>query len=153
MNSTHEPLVKQFRPRKFIQLVGQSINSQVLKQGIITQQFSNCYLFSGAKGSGKTSSSRVFAKALNCLDLGEDGEPCQTCKNCLDFEAETFIDHIKINASNQTGIDHARELIENIPLAAIQGAFKIYVIDECHRLSRQAQDSLVTDPKWNRSSS
>ncbi len=135
-------LYQEFRPRRFSDLKGQDGISRVLKNQVIKGTPANAYLFSGPRGTGKTSSARILAMALNCL-AQTDGEPCLECEHCKSLLAESFIDVVEIDAASNTGVDHARELRENINLLPLNAKHKIYIIDEVHMLTGAAFNALL----------
>lgn len=134
-------LYRKYRPSTFDDLVGQTNVSEIIKKEILNNKISHAYLFSGPRGTGKTSSAKIIAKMINCLDLGEDGTPCGKCTNCLNFSNSNDI--IEIDAASNNGVDEIRELRDKINLVPSSGKFKIYIIDEVHMLTNQAFNALL----------
>ncbi len=135
-------IARRWRPRKFEEVVGQAHIVTTLKNSVRSGRVGHAYLFTGQRGVGKTSIARILAKAMNCLNPG-DGEPCCDCENCRAIEGGSFVDVIEIDAATNTGIDDIRELQETVKYFPMKGKYKVYIIDECHRLSRNAFDGLL----------
>lgn len=137
---------RKYRPQKFIDLIGQDHIRQTLTNALSGGSFSHAYLFSGPKGSGKTSSARLLAKALNCQGrvLGPDSfEPCNKCVSCLEIAQGSSLDMAEIDAASNRGIDEMRELRDKINFRPTAGKFKVYIIDECHMLTKEAFNALL----------
>jgi DNA polymerase-3 subunit gamma/tau len=139
-------LYRKYRPQKFLDLVGQEHVKTTLTNALKTGKFAHAYLFSGPKGSGKTTTARLLAKALNCsgrdLVKGEI-EPCEKCLSCREITAGQSMDVMEIDAASNRGIDEIRELRDKIRFAPTAGKFKIYVVDECHMLTKEAFNALL----------
>lgn len=135
-------LYRKWRPEDFKSLVGQDPIVRTLKNSLKEGKTSHAYLFSGVRGTGKTSTAKILAKALNCLDL-KDGEPCNQCQNCLKIKAATFMDLIEIDAASNRGIDEIRDLKEKIKFLPVEGIVKVYIIDEVHMLTGEAFNALL----------
>ncbi|MDP2671158.1 MAG: DNA polymerase III subunit gamma/tau [bacterium] len=138
-------LYRKYRPQKLSDIVGQDeITSSLLKQ-LQSGKISHAYLFSGPRGTGKTSTARILAKALNCEKSKEDkyDEPCGKCQSCLAIAEGRYLDLIEIDAASNRGIDEIRELREKIRLAPTEGRFKVYIIDEVHMLTNEAFNALL----------
>ncbi len=131
-----------WRPQKFAQMVGQEPIIRTLQNAIELDRVAHAYLFSGARGVGKTTTARVFAKALNC-ENGPSVEPCDTCVNCEEIKAGRSMDVTEIDGASNNGVAEVRELIEKVKYSATSCRYKIYVIDEVHMLSRSAFNALL----------
>jgi len=135
-------LYRKYRSQKFEDIVGQEHIVQTLRGAISSGQIGHAYIFSGMRGTGKTSIARIFAKAVNCLNP-KDGEPCGECSICKETTAGNFLDLIEIDAASNRGIDDIRDLREKIKFAPNVGKFKIYIIDEVHMLTTDAFNALL----------
>lgn len=136
-------LYRKYRPQNFKNLVGQDHIRQTLLNAIKGDSISHAYLFCGPRGTGKTTAARLMAKAVNCTDLQEDGEPCDKCEFCKDSTEGKLIDLIEIDAASNRGIDEIRALREKIKFAPSRAQSKIYIIDEVHMLSKDAFNALL----------
>ena len=163
-------LYRKYRPQTFGEVIGQEHIVKTLTNSIKGNNISHAYLFSGPRGSGKTTIARIFAKAINCLsrtNFGENGngqsgvanknspklvrdenqvngfEPCDKCSSCLEIMAGRSMDLIEIDAASHRGVDDVRELREGIKFAPVKSKYKIFIIDECHQLSKDAANALL----------
>ncbi len=141
-NTTNLVLYRKYRPQTFGDVVGQQHVVQTLINSISSGNTSHAYLFCGPRGSGKTSIARIFAKAINCQN-SKNGEPCNKCDNCQEIMAAKSIDLIEIDAASHTGVDDIRELTEGIKFAPVKSKYKVFIIDECHQLSKSAANALL----------
>jgi len=131
-----------YRPKRFEDLVGQSTVSQTLSLALDSNRLSHAYLFSGLRGSGKTSTARIMAKALLCSN-GPTSRPCEVCENCLSANTNRHIDIIEMDAASNRGIDDIKDLIEHTKYKPSSARFKVFIIDEVHMLTTQAFNALL----------
>jgi DNA polymerase-3 subunit gamma/tau len=135
-------IARRWRPRKFEDVIGQSHIVTTLKNSIQRGRSAHAYQFAGPRGVGKTSISRILAKAVNCVE-GVQEEPCNVCKNCTAIDAGGFVDVIEIDAASNRGIDEIRELRETVRYLPMEGRYKVYIIDEAHMLTEPAFNALL----------
>lgn len=138
----YQALYRKWRPRTFDSVVGQEDITNTLKHAIKRGTISHAFLFAGPRGTGKTSCAKIFAKALNCTNL-KDGEPCNSCVNCLAADKGAMADIIEIDAASNNGVDEIREIRDKVKYAPTQGKYKVYIIDEVHMLSMGAFNALL----------
>jgi DNA polymerase-3 subunit gamma/tau len=144
MENMYIPLHHKYRPQTFADLVGQEPISRTLTNAITQGQIAPAYLFTGARGTGKTSTARIMAKALNCLAVDRPTpDPCGQCELCQTIAKGTALDITEIDAASNTGVDNIRELIERAQFAPVIARYKVYIIDECHMLSGAAFNALL----------
>jgi len=136
-------LYRKYRAQNFDQLIGQNHITKLLKNAIKTDQIAQAYLFVGSRGTGKTSTARILAKAVNCLNPTKDGNPCNECSICNAISNGSMMDLIEIDAASNRGIDQIRELKEKIEFSPSEGKYKVYIIDEVHMLTTEAFNALL----------
>jgi DNA polymerase-3 subunit gamma/tau len=135
-------VARRYRPQSFGQLIGQDLVSQALKNAILTDRVGHAYLFTGARGVGKTSTARILAKALNCV-TGPTTEPCGQCDICQRVASGEDVDVLEIDGASNRGIDEIRQLRSNVGIRPSRSRFKIYIIDEVHMLTKEAFNALL----------
>lgn len=136
----YKVLYRKYRPDDFTNIVGQEYITSILKNTVLNNKISHAYIFSGPRGTGKTSTAKVFAKAINCLHPTAEG-PCNNCESCKQFASNADI--IEIDAASNNGVDEIREIINNVKLAPSYSKYKVYIIDEVHMLSTSAFNALL----------
>src|SRR6186713_2512816 len=141
-DSEYVVVARRYRPQDFSQLIGQDQVSQALANAITTNRVGHAYLFTGARGVGKTSTARIFAKALNCVN-GPTTTPCGVCDICQGIASGGDVDVIEIDGASNRGIDEIRQLRSNVNVRPSRARFKIYIIDEVHMLTMQAFNALL----------
>ena len=141
---TYEPLHHKYRPQTFSDLIGQETIALTLSNALKQAKIAPAYLFTGPRGTGKTSSARILAKSLNCLTSSQPTpHPCGKCEACMAIAKGSALDVMEIDAASNTGVDNIREIIERSRFAPVQCRYKIYAIDECHMLSTAAFNALL----------
>ncbi len=140
-------LARKYRPRNFAEMVGQNHVVQALSNALTTQRLHHAYLFTGTRGVGKTTVSRILAKSLNCQ--GTDGQggitatPCGVCQACMDIDAGRFVDYTELDAASNRGVDEVQALLEQAVYKPVQGRFKVFMIDEVHMLTNTAFNAML----------
>jgi DNA polymerase-3 subunit gamma/tau len=135
-------LARKWRPQSFEELVGQDAIAKTLQNAISSGRIAHAYLFAGPRGTGKTSTARILAKALNCVK-GLTPSPCNKCDNCVEISSGRSMDVLEIDGASNRGIDEVRELRENVKFAPISCRYKVYIIDEVHMLTKEAFNALL----------
>ena len=138
-----QALYRKWRPGTWEEVVGQEHIIQTLKNAIHSDKVGHAYLFAGPRGTGKTTTARLLAKAVNCLDESPAKRPCGQCANCLSIQEGRFLDLIEIDAASNTSVDDIRDLRDKINFSPGQGRYKVYIIDEVHMLSTAAFNALL----------
>ena len=136
-------LYRRYRPNEFSSMIGQQHIIRTLRNQIMTGAISHAYLFTGSRGTGKTTTAKIFARAINCLNVKEDGSPCGECAICKALADSSNMDIIEMDAASNNGVDEIRYLLEKVKFAPSVGRYKVYIIDEVHMLSPQAFNALL----------
>src|SRR5674476_1258388 len=140
-------LARKYRPRNFSEMVGQSHVVQALGNALSTGRLHHAYLFTGTRGVGKTTVSRILAKSLNCTGADGQGgitaEPCGVCQACLDIDSGRFVDYTELAAASTRGVDEVQALLEQAVYKPVVGRFKVFMIDEVHMLTGHAFNAML----------
>lgn len=139
---SHQAIYRKFRPKIFDDVLGQEHVTRTLKNQIMSDNIAHAYLFSGIRGTGKTSTAKIFARAVNCLN-NHEGNPCNECEVCKSTLDETNMDVIEMDAASNNGVDDIRELRDKVKFLPVKSKYKVYIIDEVHMLSKGAFNALL----------
>ncbi len=139
---SYTPLYRKYRPQKFDELIGQESISKTLSNAVQLARVAHAYLLTGPRGTGKTSTARIFAKSLNCVE-GPTVDPCGKCPSCIDISNSNSVDVIEIDAASNRKVEDARNLLEKVQFVPVSGKYKIYIIDEVHMLTTEAFNTLL----------
>ena len=140
----YQALYRKYRPQSFAEIVGQDHVTSTLRREVLEDKVSHAYLFAGPRGTGKTTTARVLAKSLNCMDRGTDGEPCNKCTSCIGITEGSSLDVIELDAASHNKVEDIREIRVNVgTVASVSGARRVYILDEAHMLSRAASNALL----------
>ncbi|MFR1808652.1 MAG: DNA polymerase III subunit gamma/tau, partial [Pygmaiobacter massiliensis] len=138
----HHALYRKYRPKTFADVFGQKSITEALKNQIASGKVGHAYIFTGTRGTGKTTCAKIFARAVNCLNP-QDGEPCGVCANCRGLEEGSILDVVEIDAASNNGVDDIRDLRDEAVYTPTNCKYKVYIVDEVHMLSTSAFNALL----------
>lgn len=139
---SHQAIYRKFRPKIFDDVLGQEHVTKTIKNQILSDNIAHAYLFTGIRGTGKTSTAKIFARAVNCTN-NHDGNPCNECESCKSILNETNMDVIEMDAASNNGVEDIRELRDKVKFLPVNSKYKVYIIDEVHMLSKGAFNALL----------
>lgn len=134
---------RKYRPSTFSSVIGQKALTGTLKNAVLSGRLASSYLFCGSRGVGKTTCARIFAKAINCENLSADGEPCNECESCRDFNRGTSMNIIELDAASNNGVDKIREIVDQVQIPPSSGRYRVFIVDEVHMLSAAAFNAFL----------
>ena len=140
---TYQVLARKWRPKNFDEVVGQDFVVKALKGALDLEKLPHAFIFSGTRGTGKTTLARILAKAINCTDSKKNSEPCGKCDSCLSIDNGSSIDFQEVDAASRRGVEDTKELLDSIPYLPTSSRYKIYLLDEIHMLSKESFNSLL----------
>src|SRR5579859_3435443 len=147
----YQVIARKYRPQAFAELIGQAHVRTTLENAIAQQRIAHGYIFSGQRGTGKTTVARILARCLNCID-GPTNQPCGVCPSCLEIAAGSSVDVIEIDAASNRGINEMRELRENVRYRPARDRYKVFIVDEAHQITTEAFNALLKTleepPEW-----
>jgi len=138
----YQTLYRRWRPQTFDEMVGQSHVTNTLKNEIMTGRIAHAYIFTGTRGTGKTSAAKILSRAVNCLNP-KDGNPCNECEVCKGIINETILDVVEMDAASNNGVENIRDIIDQVRYSTASSKYKVYIIDEVHMLSQGAFNALL----------
>ena len=140
----YQALYRKYRPQRFEDIIGQGHVTETLAREVQEGRVAHAYLFAGPRGTGKTTTARIIAKALNCTNLGKDGEPCNTCNSCVAVTEGSSLDVIELDAASHNSVDDIRDIRVSVTtVASVGGAKRVFILDEAHMLSKAAGNALL----------
>ena len=134
---------RKYRPATFSSVVGQKALTTTLKNSISKDRLAHAYLFCGSRGVGKTSCARIFAKTINCEHRTPDGEACNECVSCREFNKGNSLNIVELDAASNNGVDYMRELTEQVQVPPVNARYRVFIVDEVHMLSTQAFNAFL----------
>jgi DNA polymerase III subunit gamma/tau len=141
---SHQALYRKYRPQTFAEVVGQGHVTETLASEVVAGTIAHAYLFAGPRGTGKTTTARILAKAINCADLQAGGEPCNVCDSCVAITSGSSMDVVELDAASHNKVEDVREIRANVgTVASVGGAHRVYILDEAHMLSKAASNALL----------
>src|SRR5499427_6914539 len=140
---SYQVIARKWRPQKFDDVVGQQAVTRTLRNALTSRRLAQAFVFAGPRGVGKTTTARILARALNCVN-GPTADPCGVCEACVEIAEGRDIDVLEIDAASHTGVDNVREvIIAGLSIAPVRGRYKVFIIDEVHQLSNASFNALL----------